>query len=195
LREEELEAALRELAEGGLVVIPTDTVYGVAALPRVPGAVEAVFEAKGRPEDKPLPVLGASLADLTAVAIFSDRARRAARHWPGPLTLVLPRAPGFDVDLGGDGSEGVAVRVPASAVALSLLRLSGPLAVTSANLSGRPPATTVDEARAVLGARVRVFLDEGVCAGRPSTVVSLLDGPRLLRAGALPFDGLVQELE
>jgi L-threonylcarbamoyladenylate synthase len=203
---DEIRRAREELDAGRLVVIPTDTVYGIAARPDDPAAIAAVFAVKERPSDKPLPILAATPSDLDQIAQLGDLARRAARHWPGPLTLVVPRAPGFDLDLGGapgGGSEsrgggaesqGVAVRVPACEVALELLRASGPLAVTSANLSGDRPATTVAEARAALGAKVRAYLDGGVCAGRPSTVVSLVGDIELLRAGPIPFRQLVQEL-
>ena len=195
---DDIARALEELKAGRLVVIPTDTVYGVAARPDDPDAVGAVFAAKGRPSDKPLPILAATPSDLDRVAALGDAARLAARHWPGPLTLVVPRAPGFDHDLGGEPggweSQGVAVRVPACEVALELLRASGPLAVTSANRSGRPPATTVAEARAALGDEVRIYLDGGICAGRASTVVSLLGEVELLRAGPVPFGPLIQEL-
>jgi L-threonylcarbamoyladenylate synthase len=203
---DEIRRAREVLDAGGLVVIPTDTVYGIAARPDDPAAIAAVFAVKERPSDKPLPILAATPSDLDQIALLGDLARRAARHWPGPLTLVVPRAPGFDLDLGGapgggaesrgGGAEslGVAVRVPACEVALELLRASGPLAVTSANLSGDRPATTVSEARAALGAKVRAYLDGGVCAGRPSTVVSLVGDIELLRAGPIPFRQLVQEL-
>ncbi len=184
----EAEEALRA---GRLVVIPTDTVYGVAALPGVPGAVEALFAAKGRPEDKAIPVLGASAADLEAVARFDDAAQRiAARFWPGPLTLVLPRAEAFMVDLGGRDGDTVAVRVPSHDVALELLGRCGPLAVTSANRSGQPEASTVDGARAVLGDAVSIYLDGGECAGVPSTVASLVGGLNVLRPGPLSEEDL-----
>ncbi len=196
---DEIRRAQEELNDGNLVVIPTDTVYGIAARPDDPAAIAAVFAAKGRPSDKPLPILAATLSDLDRVALLGDLARRAARHWPGPLTLVVPRAPGFDFDLGGAPgggaqSQGVAVRVPACEVALELLRTTGPLAVTSANLSGDRPATTVAEARAALGGKVRAYLDGGLCAGRPSTVVSLVGELELLRAGPILFEQLAQEL-
>jgi L-threonylcarbamoyladenylate synthase len=196
---DEIRRAREVLDAGDLVVIPTDTVYGIAARPDDPAAIAAVFAVKERPSDKPLPILAATPSDLDQIALLGDLARRAARYWPGPLTLVVPRAPGFDLDLGGAPggsaqSQGVAVRVPACGVALELLRASGPLAVTSANLSGDRPATTVSEARAALGAKVRAYLDGGVCAGRPSTVVSLVGDIELLRAGPIPFRRLVQEL-
>lgn len=189
----EIERALEELRAGGLVVLPTDTVYGLAALPDVPGAVDSLFRAKGRPEDKPIPILAASLDDVGGIAVTDDRARRLAqRFWPGPLTLVLRRAAGFDVDLGKGDADTVAVRVPAHQVALELLRVAGPLAVTSANRSGEPPATTIDEARAALGAHVQVFLDGGKCDGTPSTIVALAPDFRVLREGALPHDELLE---
>ena len=181
-----IEAAVAALRRGRLVVIPTDTVYGLAALPAAPGAVRALFELKGRPDDKPIPVLGANLESLRSVAVIEGAAERCAlAFWPGPLTLVLPRAEGFDHDLGGTEDGTVAVRVPATQVARSLLREVGPLAVTSANLSGRPAANTVAEARAVFGDSVAVFVDGGPGGGRASTVVSLVGEPRVLRAGAV----------
>ena len=187
-----MERAEEALRAGRLVVIPTDTVYGVAALP---GVAEDLFAAKGRPEDKAIPVLGARAADLESIAEFDERATRiAARFWPGPLTLVLPRAPGFTVDLGGIDAETVAVRVPAHDVALELLDRSGPLAVTSANRSGEPAATTVHHARAALGDAVAVYVDAGECGGAPSTVASLVGELRLLRPGPVDEEGLRRSL-
>lgn len=188
----DLDTALEALRAGKLVVVPTDTIYGVAALPEVPGAVEAVFRAKGRPDDKPLPVLAAARQDLEPVVLFDDRAQRVAdRFWPGPLTLVLPRAAGFEHDLGGRDRSSLAVRVPASDVTRALLARSGPLAVTSANRSGRPAATTVVEARAALGDEVAVYVDDGPARGRESTILSLLGEPEVLRVGALEADELL----
>ena len=188
-----IEEAARLLREGGVVVLPTDTVYGIGCLPDRAGAVQAVFELKGRPDDKPLPVLGASVDELARVATFDDAARAVAhRFWPGPLTLVLPRAEGFTFDLGGEGDGSVAVRVPESELALTLLEEVGPLAVTSANRSGERPATRVDDARRLFGERVGAYLDEGVCDGLPSTVASLVDGLRVLRPGPVTEDQLRQ---
>ena len=187
--------ALAALRRGRPVVLPTDTVYGIAALPCIPGAVRAVFEAKGRPEDKALPVLGASLRDLSHVVRVSPAAERlAGRFWPGPLTLVLPRAPGWTHDLGGDRRDTVAVRVPRSATALELLGASGPLAVSSANRSGRPPAATVAAARAALQPAVEVFLDGGRLQGSPSTVVDLTRRPTVLRTGTITEEEIVEAL-
>ena len=178
--------ALDALRQGSVVVIPTDTVYGLACLPDRPGSVRKIFELKGRPDEKPLPVLGDGLGSLHGVAEFDDRAvRLATSYWPGPLTLVLPRAPGFTYDLGGDGTATVAVRVPANEVVLELLAASGPLAVTSANRSGDPPATSIEEAREIFGAGPAAYVDGGPCRGEPSTVLSLVGAPTVLRDGPL----------
>ncbi|MBW3595456.1 MAG: threonylcarbamoyl-AMP synthase [Actinobacteria bacterium] len=180
---EQLFAALRN---GDVVVIPTDTVYGLACLPRLHEAVEKVFALKGRPDDKPLPVLGDGIGTLETVATFDDRAVELARRfWPGPLTLVLPRAAAFRHDLGGDDHATVAVRVPQNEVALELLSHIGPLATTSANRSGEAPATSAAEAKAIFGDHVAGYLDGGPCRGLPSTVLSLVGPPRVLREGAL----------
>jgi L-threonylcarbamoyladenylate synthase len=178
--------AVRVLEAGRAVVIPTDTVYGLAAMPGIPGAVDELFRIKGRPDDRPIAVLGTSVRALAGIALFDESARRLAeRFWPGPLTMVLPRATGVSFPLGGGDTKGVGVRVPASDVALDLLGLAGPLAVTSANKSGHPPAHTVDDARDSLGGDVDVFIDGGRCDGVPSTVVSLVDGLRIVRAGSI----------
>lgn len=177
---------LAALRAGEPVVIPTDTVYGVAVDPSIEGATERLFALKGRPPDKALPVLGASIESLRLVAQFDRRAESLAeRFWPGALTLVLPRADGFEWPLGGKGDATVGVRIPDHAVALELLESYGPLAVTSANRSGEPPATTADETRRAFENRVQV-LDGGPCTGgAASTVLSLVGEPHILRAGAL----------
>lgn len=181
-----IEAAVEELERGGIVVVPTDTVYGLAALPSHPDGVRALFELKGRPSDKPIPVLVADVEAAGTVARLDAGAQRlATAFWPGPLTIVLPRATNFDADLGGREGGTVAVRVPASATTRSLLRLSGPLAVTSANRSAEPPANSVDEARRIFGPEVGVYVDGGPGGGSPSTVVSLVGEARVLREGAL----------
>ncbi len=182
-----LQEALAALGAGDPIVLPTDTVYGLGALPDRPAAIAAIFAAKGRPEEKALPVLAADIAALQEVGHFDEAALfLAERFWPGPLTLVLPRATGFTHDLGGTDAATIAVRIPAFSATLDLLRRSGPLAVTSANRSGEPPAATVDEARRALGHAVDVFVDGGRVGGAPSTVVSLVEDPLVLREGALP---------
>jgi L-threonylcarbamoyladenylate synthase len=183
------------LEDGSLVVIPTDTVYGLAAHLGSASAIRAIFEAKGRADSKPIPVLGADVRQLEQVALFDDRARSLAqRFWPGPLTLILPRAEGFDADLGGGEKRTVGVRVPKQPRALELMRRTGPLAVTSANRSGEPEATTIDEARATFGDLVASYLDGGRCVGVPSTIVFLAGERRLLREGTIPAAHVLQML-
>lgn len=183
---EDIERAVRALDEGAVVLIPTDTVYGIAARPDRPPALAKIFEVKGRPRDKPLPVLAASADDLQGIAMLDRRALRlAARFWPGPLTIVVCRAAGFTADLGGAPTGTLGVRVPDCPTALALLRAAGPLAVTSANRSGEPPAATVDEAHRALGHSIAVSVNAGPRNGVPSTIVSLAGTPRVLRRGSL----------
>jgi len=192
---DEFEAASAALRRGRLVVLPTDTIYGVGALPRSHGGVAGIFEAKGRPMDKPIPVLAANAEDLFDVVVFDERARAvAAALWPGPLSLVLPRQPDWPYDLGGE-QETIAVRVTTNEVARGLLERTGPLAVTSANLSGNPPAANVAEARAELGDRVAVYLDGGPCSDAPSSVVSLVGELQLLREGSVSLEQVQSVIE
>jgi L-threonylcarbamoyladenylate synthase len=190
----DVNGAIAALEGGKPIVMPTDTVYGLAALPGIPGAVTGLFRVKGRPDDKPVAVLAGGWSAMAGIGVLDSNARALGqRFWPGPLTVVVPRAPGFDVDLGG--GSGVALRVPDCRPALDLLGLTGPLAVTSANRSGSAPATTVDEARSIFGADVDVFIDGGRCAGSPSTVVSLLGSePEILRPGPIGMDGIAAAL-
>jgi L-threonylcarbamoyladenylate synthase len=183
-----IDEAVTALRRGLPIVMPTDTVYGIAAQVDLPDAIAAVFAAKGRPSERPLPVLGHDVASLRQVVSFDERALALAeRFWPGPLTLVLPRAPGFKADLGGAATDSVAVRIPAHDLALGLLRRVGPLAVSSANRSDEAAALTVEEARAALGGSVDTFIDGGRLYGRPSTIVSLLGELRSIREGELAF--------
>jgi L-threonylcarbamoyladenylate synthase len=180
----ELTELVAALGRGDVVVIPTDTVYGLAGRFDSPEAVQRIFEIKQRPPDKPLPVLAASVSDLSAVATFDPLARQLAdAFWPGPLTLVLPRAEGFDADLGAGERGTVGVRVPEHELTRRLLEECGPLAVTSANRSGEPPATDAQAASKLFPELLT--LDGGPGAGQPSTVVSLVGRPKVLRSGAL----------
>lgn len=184
----------RVLTSGGVAVVPTDTVYGLAVALRR-DAITRAFALKGRPEDKALPVLAAAPADLEEVVELDPGALRLAqRFWPGPLTVVCRRAPSFELDLGGSGDGTVAVRIPASDPLLEILRTTGPLAVTSANVSGAAPATTIEQAREVFGPAVGAYVDGGVCDGVPSTVISTVGDPAVLREGALPGADLLQML-
>jgi L-threonylcarbamoyladenylate synthase len=184
---EAMTAAEVALDRGELVVMPTDTVYGVAARPDLTGATRRVFDAKRRPANLTLPVLAHSAPAAEAVAELDDRARLlATRFWPGGLTIVLPRAPAAGAWNLGEETETVGVRVPAHDIALAILERTGPLAVTSANLSGQPTPPDCEGVRSALGEAVAVYLCAGECAGTPSTVVELT-GPtvRIMREGAV----------
>ncbi|MFN2389026.1 MAG: L-threonylcarbamoyladenylate synthase [Actinomycetota bacterium] len=186
--------AATALRRGELVIVPTDTVYGLAALPAHAAALQRVFAVKGRPAHRALPVLGAGEDQLEEVVRFNAAARALGRRfWPGPLTMVLPTRAGFDAPLGGP-RDTTAVRVPRSEITLELLRAVGPLAVTSANRSGEPAATTADDARRALGADVEHVLDAGPADGVESTIVALTGAPEILRAGALSADEVLQTL-
>lgn len=193
-----LKAAERALSEGGLVVLPTDTVYGVAARPDLPGATGRVFDVKRRSRDLTLPILAAEIDEAAGIGLFDARARvLAERFWPGGLTIVLPRTPrarGWDL---GEEGETVGVRIPDHPVALSLLARAGPLAVTSANRSGEPTSSTCDGVQASLGELVRVYLCAGLAIGDiPSTVIDLTGSdPRILREGAVPSEALADVLD
>lgn len=181
-------AAVRTLAEGDLVVLPTDTVYGLAANAFDPTAVTRLLEAKGRGRAMPPPVLVGAPTTIEALAVDIPSWLRGllAEHWPGPLTVVLRQQASLTWDL-GDTHDTVALRMPDDPVALAVLRDAGPLAVSSANLTGRPAAQTVDEAEEMLGDAVEVYLDGGPSRGGvASTILDVTSStPRILRQGAL----------
>lgn len=249
--DEGIAAALAALRAGAVVVLPTDTVYGVAVDATAPGATDRLFAAKRRPRSTPLAVLVASVAAAAEVAegFFGPPSARPAqdpvgsessedsenlsscqpvmtgtgdgrespgqngssptdsvqdsvprvlaeRFWPGPLTMVLPRRPGWPGDL-GDETRTVGVRRPDHDLLCRLLAETGPLATTSANLHGRDTPPDAAGVAAHLGAAVALILDGGPCAGAPSTVVDCTapDGAvRLLREGRLPWTEIIQVL-
>jgi tRNA threonylcarbamoyl adenosine modification protein (Sua5/YciO/YrdC/YwlC family) len=191
------QAAADALGQGGLVVVPTDTVYGIAARLDRPAGLAAIFVAKARPAGLALPVLVADLDQARGLAHLDERAEAlAGSFWPGGLTMVLARSPSLTDDLGGDGVT-VGVRVPDHPDLRRLLAETGPLATSSANRSGEPTPRTVREIEAVFGDAVAVYLDGGPAeAGPPSTVVRLTDGaPVLVREGAVPFEKIQAVLE
>ena len=186
--EEEIERSATLLRAGGVVVFPTDTVYGVAADARNEQAVARIFAIKGRPSDRPLQVFLAEPDDLQRVALdLSREALLLARLFlPGPLTLVVRRAHTVPAAVVAGGST-VAVRVPDHPVPLRLARLVGPLAVTSANISGQPAPVTAEEASRQIGHRVDLVLDGGPCplAGESTVVNVTVSPPRIVRQGVL----------
>lgn len=183
-------AAVAALRRGDLAVLPTDTVYGIAVVAQDPVAAARLFEIKQRPADAALPVLVADAEQAFSLCgDVPDLARRLAdRHWPGGLTLVLPRRPGLDLDLGGVDDGTIGVRVPDHEVPVELARRVGPLAATSANLHGRPTPATAQGVVDQLGGTVRTVVDGGTCAGAPSTVVAISASGDLtvLREGRIP---------
>jgi L-threonylcarbamoyladenylate synthase len=188
-----LAAAARLLRAGALVGFPTETFYGLGANALDAGAVARVFAAKGRPAGKPLLVLIDSLAMLDAIAReVPDRARGLmARHWPGPLTLVLPARPELPAALTA-GTGTIGIRLPGHAVARGLVAAAGvPVTAPSANPHGAPSPVTADEVVAGLGARVALVLDAGPTpGGPPSTVLDMTRVPAVvLRAGAVALAG------
>lgn len=186
-------AAADAIAGGRLVVLPTDTVYGLAADAFTSQAVADVLRAKGRERTMPVPVLVGSWGGIDGLmTTVPDPVRQLVRaFWPGGLTLVVQHAPTLAWDL-GDAHGTVAVRMPLHPVALELLERTGPLAVSSANRSGEPPATTIAEAQAQLGDAVQVYLDAGPTADAvASTIVdTTVSPPRVLRAGAVSLEDL-----
>lgn len=180
----------RVLREGGIAVIPTDTVYGLAASIFQPQAIERVFTVKGRNPDAQVPVLIASASDLPILVSEIPRAAWPLinQFWPGALTLVFPAKAALSPLVAKRGGT-VAVRVPAARSTLRLLEVLGePLIGTSANPSGQPPATTAESAAAELGDRVDIVLadDGAITEGRPSTVVELTGGASIVhRVGAI----------
>lgn len=165
--------ARQTIARGGLIVMPTDTVYGIGADAFTPSAVQLLLDAKGRGRDQPPPVLVAGQAALAALVeeIPEPVQRLVDEFWPGGLTVVLPAQPSLSWDL-GDSLGTVAVRMPDHRVALEILEETGPLAVSSANLTGKSAAISAEAAERMLGDSVAVYLDGGMSAtGIPSTII------------------------
>lgn len=189
--------ARTSLGRGELVVLPTDTVYGLAADAFNPAAVQRLLDAKGRTRQQPPPVLVPGTDTLAALAsvVPEPVSKLVDEFWPGGLTVILPAQPSLVWDL-GDTDGTVALRMPDYELTLELLRESGPLAVSSANKTGMPPATTSAEALEMLGDAVEVYLDAGSGKSVPSTIVDAtaltVDGgtARILREGVISREQL-----
>ncbi|OYO01271.1 threonylcarbamoyl-AMP synthase [Enemella evansiae] len=189
-----IDAARRAVEAGECVVLPTDTVYGIGANSFSASAVQRLLDAKGRGRDMPPPVLIAEPSVMMALGrdIPEPAKRLAEQHWPGPLTIILQAQPSLQMDL-GETRGTIAVRVPDHELARELLRATGPLAVSSANRTGRPAATDAEVAVDQLGDRVAVYLDDGPTRGaEPSTIVDFTrsDYGAVVRHGALSIDEL-----
>lgn len=177
--------AVELIRSGGTVAFPTDTVYGLAADAFQPAAIDKLFEIKERPKNQAIAILLGSPEQLALVAEQPSSTAKALaeKHWPGALTLVITRHP--DVPDILSPLPTIGVRIPDHPAAIALLKQTGPLAVTSANLSGQPNTSTAEEVFAQIGDRVDLILDGGKTPGGvPSTVVDLTgDSPKILRAG------------
>jgi L-threonylcarbamoyladenylate synthase len=197
-RETAIEAAARAVQQGGLVILPTDTVYGIGADAFDHAAVQALLDAKGRGREMPPPVLVSAVTTLEALAsgVPAYVESLTEEFWPGALTLVCTQQPSLTWDL-GETLGTVAVRMPDHELALALLERTGPLAVSSANLTGRPAATDAADADAMLGDRVDVVLDGGTSPQAEASTILDVRGPtpRLLRLGALSVEALNAVLE
>jgi len=197
-REEAVTAASQAVQRGDLVVIPTDTVYGIGADAFDADAVKDLLRAKGRGREMPPPVLVSSATTVDALATDLPGYARALieEFWPGPLTLVCRQQPSLQWDL-GDTRGTVAVRMPDHDVALAVLERTGPLAVSSANKTGQPAATDADAVLEMLGEDVALVIDAGTSAGgQASTIVDVTGSQgRVLRRGALSLDDLNEILE
>jgi tRNA threonylcarbamoyl adenosine modification protein (Sua5/YciO/YrdC/YwlC family) len=196
-RADGLADAAKAVRAGRLVVLPTDTVYGIGCDAFSGPAVRNLLNAKQRGPDLPVPVLVGSWSTIDGLVLSVPKSARdlIEAFWPGGLSLVLQHAPSLKWDLGMTKGT-VMLRMPLHPVAIELLREVGPMAVSSANVSGRPPATTVAEAQEQLGEKVAVYLDGGP-SGEPvaSTIVDLTgDAPRLLREGAVPAEAVSEVL-
>lgn len=189
-------AAAAAVSAGKCIVLPTDTVYGIGADAFNPDAVQRLLHSKQRGRDMPPPLLIAEVMALRTLAdeVTDEVQALADAFWPGPLTMVLTAQSSLAIDLGERGDT-IAVRIPDHEFSRELLRATGPLAVSSANLSGRPAALNIEEAQAQLARSVAVYLDGGPAAGPvPSTIVDLTGSPRILREGLISVQQLAEVL-
>ena len=187
---EAIALAAKALSVGEIISVPTDTVYGLAADPFHTGACDRLFRLKGRPRTVELPVLVASEEQALALctAVPATARRLMERYWPGPLTLVLPRRPDLEADLGEDDAT-LGIRCPAHPVPLAICAAVGPIATTSANRYRQPPLTTAEAVVRALGPDVSIVLDGGRCAAPPSSVVDCTgEPPKMLRVGQLTWE-------
>jgi L-threonylcarbamoyladenylate synthase len=192
-RDRGVAAAIEAIKSGELVVLPTDTVYGIGADAFTPHAVTALLNAKGRGRHMPPPVLVGSRHTLDGLVYSLPKTARdlADAFWPGALTIIVEHSPSLQWDLGDTGGT-VGIRMPLHPVALEVLRETGPMAVSSANKTGRPAAVTAQDAQDQLQYDVRIYLEAGPCPDPvPSTIVDVTgDVPRVLRDGAIPWEKL-----
>ena len=188
-----IQQALDVLRAGGLAAFPTDTIYGVGALAFDSKAVESIYTAKDRPIEKAIPVLIGDESDLEKVGVDIPTVahRLAARFWPGPLTILVPKKPTLPESV--SATDTVGVRIPDHEVARALLRAAGPMAVTSANISGQASPSTAEEVFAQLNGRIQLIIDGGrTPGGVPSTLVDCIgEKANILREGPISLEDLL----
>jgi len=193
-----IQKTAKMVKNGGLVVYPTDTVYGLGCDPFNIRAVKRVFKVKGERKEKPLPILASDIKCIEKIAHISERARKiAAKHWPGPLTLVVLKKPVLP-DIVTSELASVGVRIPNHTIAVQLINLcDGLLVGTSANKTGKKPPTTAQEATKQLGREVDIVLDGGPTPlGQESSIVDLTsEKPKMLRAGPLKLEDILNFLQ
>jgi L-threonylcarbamoyladenylate synthase len=194
--DEAIQAALKIWHAGGLVAFPTDTVYGVGALAFDGEAVESIYKSKDRPVEKAIPILIGDSDDMQKVGMdIPDIAHKlASRFWPGPLTVVIPKKRTLPESVSATATVGV--RVPDHEIARALLRAAGPMAVTSANISGQPSPSTAQDVLAQLGGRIDLIIDGGTTPGGvPSTIVDCTrDDIKILREGPITLEEIRSKL-
>ena len=192
----EIQIALKILHSGGIVAFPTDTVYGLGALAFNNNAIESIYKAKNRPIEKAIPILIGDLSDFEKVAddIPNMALRFASRFWPGPLTCIVPKKQALPLAV--SATTTVAVRIPDHVDARALLRAAGPMAVTSANISGGQNPSTAQEVYDQLNGRIPLILDGGTTQGGiPSTLVDCTgELPMILREGPITLNELLSAL-
>lgn len=192
----EIQQALEILKSGGILAFPTDTVYGLGSLAFDNNAIESIYTAKSRPIEKAIPVLIADIDDLNLVADEVPQMARifASRFWPGPLTCIVPKKQTLPLAISATST--VAVRIPDHVDARALLRVTGPMAVTSANISGQPSPATAQEVYEQLNGRIPLILDGGKTPGGvPSTLVDCTgESPVILREGPITLDQLLSAI-
>ena len=188
-----IQQALDVLRAGGLAAFPTDTIYGVGALAFDSKAVESIYTAKDRPIEKAIPVLIGDESDLEKVGVDIPTVahRLAARFWPGPLTILVPKKPTLPESV--SATDTVGVRIPDHEMARALLRAAGPMAVTSANISGQASPSTAEEVFAQLNGRIQLIIDGGrTPGGVPSTLVDCIgEKANILREGPISLEDLL----
>jgi tRNA threonylcarbamoyl adenosine modification protein (Sua5/YciO/YrdC/YwlC family) len=198
IRSSGIAAAVAAARSSRLVVVPTDTLYGIGCDAFDADAVADLLKAKGRGRDMPVPVLVGSWHTIDGLVLSVPLAARELTRafWPGGLSLVVAQAPSLAWDL-GDTDGTVMLRMPLHPVAIEVLREVGPMAVSSANVSGRPPATTAEEAREQLGDAVSVYLDGGTAATAVASTIVDVTGevPTILREGAISAEAISEVLD